>query len=321
MTVRQFIWGWQSTEFLIIFGMWHWLSSGPILLSLTTAILTMLVLRALIIGVICIVVSVEYSDQGLSAVRWIRYWLGEVTAFVCLYCLTQLLPRRWVQVKDTVLSHHVILAHGFLCNDGFWWRFVPRLHQTGLSVSSVEMPEAFASIDAFQQRLSEEIERVASINPDAVITLIGFSMGGLAARRLPRALQQRCELITLYTPHYGTLMAHIPRWVGAINGRQMCPGNPWLADLNRQPADFRRMLGVWTRHDTVVIPPIRSRAPFARWAQSGSGHLSASLDGQLHQRLLDWITRESAQADGQGTVIRVSKSSASNSALKQSMMS
>ncbi|EAR08563.1 putative lipase transmembrane protein [Reinekea sp. MED297] len=283
--------------------------------------MTMLALRALLIGVICIVVTVQFSHQSLSPWRWVRYWVQEFVAFVSLYSVMQALPRRWVQPNDPVTNHHVILAHGFLCNDGFWWRFVPRLRQAGLSVSSVEMPGAFASIEEFQQRLSAEIERVSSINPDAVITLVGFSMGGLAARCLPRKQQQRCELITLYTPHYGTLMAYVPRWVGATNGRQMCPGNPWLSGLKRHPIAFRRMLGVWTRHDTIVIPPIRSRAPFDNWAQSGQGHLSASLDGSLHQRLLDWITEEHSQPDGHGTVIKVSKSNDSNSALKQSMMS
>lgn len=288
MTVRQFIWSWQSAEFSAFWVLWSVVTGLPGV-AVLRAVLSMLLLRALIIGLVCVLVTGHFSQNSLSPVKWIRYWIGEVAAFVSLYSLWQMLPRRRVQPVESVSGHHVILAHGFLCNDGFWFRLIPRLQRAGFSVSTVEQPEVFGDIDDFQQRLCSETERVLAENPMVRVTLVGFSMGGLAARRLPVALQQRCDLITVYSPHFGTVQARLTRPFRAVNGRQMRPGNPWLRTLNQAPIGYRRTLGFWSEHDTIIAPPIRGRAPFEHRTRLGYGHLSAALDRDLHRQLVAWL--------------------------------
>lgn len=293
MTVRQFIWAWQSAEFVAIWVLGQLCLGLTWPLALLFAVGTMLALRGLLLGVVCVLIAGHFSQQRLSPVQWGRYWAGEVTAFICLYGVTQVLPRRWFRPVDDVSEQHVILAHGFLCNDGFWFRLIPRLHRAGFSVSTVEMREAFASIDDLQRNLGAEIQRVSDRNPNAQITLIGFSMGGLAARRLPYSVQQRCRLIAIYTPHYGSLLAHLTRPLKALNGRQMQPGSTWLRGLNQSADGFERKLGFWTHHDTVVVPPMRSRPCFAERSCAGKGHLSAALDADLHWEIVEWIRQNS----------------------------
>jgi triacylglycerol esterase/lipase EstA (alpha/beta hydrolase family) len=95
--------------------------------------------------------------------------------------------------------------------------------------------------------------------------LVGHSMGGLAARawRAEDPSAQRLHsLITIGTPHQGTVMA---RFGHGLAARQMRPHSAWLAQLQAQdtPAHARRTLCFYSACDNVVIPSTAAALPGA----------------------------------------------------------
>ena len=118
-------------------------------------------------------------------------------------------------------------------------------------------------------------------------------MGGLAARAWlrndPHALARAARLITLGTPHHGTVLANLG--VGA-NARQMrCSqaGEPsaWLRALaaGESAAARARMVSIWTYHDNIVAPqhpaawtapPISPCPAWATWRWAATGGYSTA---------------------------------------------
>lgn len=292
VTVRQFIRGWQLCEWVILFLLILIVTGQPWPVSLLLSVCAMLALRALIIGLVAGAVALRFGAAPVSWSVFLRYWLEETLAFTLLYAFYQAVPRRWVSADDPVTDHHVILVHGFLCNDGLWFRLIPELRKAGLSVSTVEMSQAFASINRFSSLIDTEIQRVRAACPETRLSVVAFSMGGLAARQLPVSVQQQCELLTVYSPHSGTLLARLAALVAAKNGQQMCPGSTWLQQLNAKTPDFKRQMGIWTAHDTIVLPAVNSRPPFAERMRSGHGHLSAAIDKELHRDIVAWLVAD-----------------------------
>lgn len=93
--------------------------------------------------------------------------------------------------------------------------------------------------------------------------LVGFSMGGLISRYYLQRLdgmQRVRRFITLSTPHNGSRLAYL---LANLGGRQMRPGSPFLADLNRdvQNLDQVGIVSIWTPLDLMILPPSSSRLP------------------------------------------------------------
>lgn len=286
VTVRGFIWSWQLVELLVIT---YWLAnSGTGLLKAgASAILIMIGLRFLVIGFVAAYVVFRPGSQDRAFTYFLSSWLGEAFAFCRLYFWYQALPRRWVTPNVRRIGQkHVILVHGFLCNDGFWYALRPKIEAQGYTVTTVEQPKAFASIEYFSALIQQEVERLDSNGRDIQISVIAFSMGGLAARHLPAAVQKRIQLITVCTPHWGTALAELPGELFAGNGAQMTPKNPWILGLNSRPIQFQSGFGFWSVHDSIVVPPELSIPPFDSAPVFGMGHLQASGHKALHERLI-----------------------------------
>lgn len=290
MTVRQFIWGWQLLEAAVLFMIFSLVAGHSWSAAMGYVLLTMVLLRALVIGGVLLAVIAYFGDAKLGMIDGVKCWIEETFAFVLLYGWFQAIPRQFTRFNELPGKHHVVLVHGFLCNDGFWYRLAPELQRAGMTVSTVEMPMAFAGIDRFTDLLAQELQRLRAKNPEAQISIVAFSMGGLAARNLPEEWQRECELLTVYSPHQGTVLAGLTGPIGAVNGRQMRPGSAWLHQLEVRPWAFSRAAGFWTAHDTIVLPAVNSRPPFTETMRTGHGHLSAAIDRTLHRDILKWLT-------------------------------
>jgi pimeloyl-ACP methyl ester carboxylesterase len=293
LNVRFLIWIWQLGVSVIVF----WLTVPlklSFLLHVLFVVLILLTVRSLVIGVYGFVLAASYRDEKLSYRQFFKYWVGETLAFSSLYYFYQLLPRHWLAKEKIVSKNHVILVHGFFCNDGMWFRLRPKLQQAGYSVSTVEMPQAFASVNAFTDLIRQEIVRVQQELPGVNLTVIGFSMGGLATRNLPVGIQEDVNLITLNSPHQGSWLAAIPGFFKAPNGRQMTPGSDWLKQLNERELNFKQAAGIWTTHDTIVIPAKNSIPPFHPLKLRGRGHLHIAIDDKAHRHLIRVLSVMSA---------------------------
>jgi triacylglycerol lipase len=96
--------------------------------------------------------------------------------------------------------------------------------------------------------------------------LVGFSMGGLVSRYYVQRLGglDRVEhLVTLASPHNGTVLAHLIPNRGC---REMRPGSPFLRDLARDAArlDTVKFTSLYTPYDLVIVPAHSSVMPQAR---------------------------------------------------------
>ena len=285
LTVRRLIWLWQCLEFFLLYWIWRQFHDGVLAISVLT-LFTMVSLRLLLMGVHVSVIAHMSATSKMSIKSFMCFCFNEFLSFCYLYFWWQAKPRTLFMREPVVRDKHVILVHGFFCNDGFWFQLAPKLLSDGYSVTGVEMSSVFSSIDQFTVLLEQEIGRCLAENSMAEITVVSFSMGGLAARNLPSDVQQKIHLITLYTPHGGTKLASIISLFGAKNGKQMSAGSFWTYSCNSQPSNFIDAVGIWSEHDTIVVPSFNAVPPFHALRLHGRGHLSAAIDGKLHRHIL-----------------------------------
>lgn len=152
----------------------------------------------------------------------------------------------------------VILIHGFICNRGYWRFFANALERARLGpVYGVTLEPVLGSIDEHARRLGEVIEQVCRSTGAPQVALVGHSMGGLISRAyLHSGGASRVErIVTLGSPHHGTLGAHPVRKL-AEDAKQMCIKSVWLTTLNAHesrpcPVPITSML---TPHDNIVYP-------------------------------------------------------------------
>lgn len=151
----------------------------------------------------------------------------------------------------------ILLIHGYL-NHGSVWRVLKRkLENVGLGpIYTVNLGSPFRSIRNYAEKVKEKAEAIAAETQREDLILIGHSMGGLVAAWYATQLAPPntvSDVITIGTPLFGTMMAHIG--VGA-NAREMEPNSPFLQELrdaialNKQ-IRFRHLA---TKSDLLIFP-------------------------------------------------------------------
>jgi len=173
----------------------------------------------------------------------------------------------------------VVLIHGVLVNDGVWLRLRRFVMGRGVApVYTINYGPPFADIERFAEQLAARVEAVCAVTGAPRVVLVAHSMGGLVARAYLRrhGPTRVARLVTLATPHHGSLLAY------SFPGRgltQMHPGNPWLEQLNRDEAKPSPLAvtSIWSRHDTMVMPQASSVLACAE---------NIALTGVAHNALL-----------------------------------
>jgi len=128
-------------------------------------------------------------------------------------------------------TSHVVLVHGFMDTGSVFKSLRRQLESNGhrCLAPNLRPRDARHGIEALAEHLRQEIE--GQIPHQQSFSMIGFSMGGLVARHYLQHLDgaKRCQrLITISSPHQGTLMAWLHPSKGA---KQMRPGSNFLEDL------------------------------------------------------------------------------------------
>ncbi len=160
----------------------------------------------------------------------------------------------------------VVLVHGLWNTVDIFWRLRSHLSERDWPVYGLSMTpnNGDIGIDEQAQQLKTYIE--TTLPPGQCFNLVGFSMGGLVSRyylqRLNGLVRVR-RLVTVATPHYGTVMAW-SRW--NIGGRQMRPGSQFLRNLNRDLGGLTALpiTTIWTPWDFLVVPANSCRLPIGR---------------------------------------------------------
>ncbi len=157
----------------------------------------------------------------------------------------------------------VILLHGLGDRARLFRHLVAKLDTDGRETHAFDfVPNGGqAPLEHLAKQAANYIE--THVAPHQPIDIVGFSMGGIVARYyLQRlgGLDRTHRLITIGSPHGGTLTAHLLPRHGA---RQMRPRSTFLKDLNHDVhrLGHLKVASIWTPYDLMILPTASARLP------------------------------------------------------------
>lgn len=186
----------------------------------------------------------------------------------------------------------VVLVHGLIDNRSIFAVMRRSLRRRGFAqVCSWNYSPLSSDVARCAADLGAHIEKVCEQTGHDRVHVVGHSLGGLIARyHLQRqGGDRRIEsLVTLGTPHQGSLLAHV---VPTPLIRQLRPGSPVLRELAEpQPACRSQVTAIYSDLDQIVLPTasgrcehpdLRARNVLVR----GVGHMSLPI----HRGVVDEV--------------------------------
>jgi pimeloyl-ACP methyl ester carboxylesterase len=197
--------------------------------------------------------------------------------------------QRGLLVRDVeAAGTPILLLHGMIDNRAIFTRLTRRLRAHGYRrVHSLNYSPATNDIRVAAESLAREIESLVAQSGHERVHLVGHSLGGLIARYYVQRLGGDARvgtLVTLGTPHHGTLAAHL---VPARLGRQLRPGSELFRELDLPaPGCATRIVAYWSNLDQLIVPHDNARLdhPDLRARNvlvHGVWHLSLPIDGRV----------------------------------------
>jgi triacylglycerol esterase/lipase EstA (alpha/beta hydrolase family) len=154
----------------------------------------------------------------------------------------------------------------------------------------VNLEPVFGPVERYADVVRDAIEKLRAATGAERITLVGHSMGGLAARTYLRhhghhAVQR---VVTIDTPHHGTLFATLGR---GSNARQMRNACEFVRALGRddEPVDF---VCFASQHDNLIVPRNNQVLAGAEavWFEE-IGHLAMLASDEVLEKLVEAVER------------------------------
>jgi pimeloyl-ACP methyl ester carboxylesterase len=186
----------------------------------------------------------------------------------------------------------VLLVHGFVDNRSIFAVMRHGLRRRGFaSVCSWNYSPLLSDVAQGARDLGRQIEKVCEQTGHDRIHVVGHSLGGLIARYHVQRQggDRRVEsLVTLGTPHQGSLWAHV---LPTPLVRQLRPGSPLLAELAEPaPGCGTPLTAIYSDLDQVVVPTSSGRCEHPDLAARnvlvhGVGHMSLPI----HRAVVDEV--------------------------------
>ena len=151
-------------------------------------------------------------------------------------------------------------------------------------VLTPNFPSIFATIGDYAEALHAEIERACAASGARQVMLLCHSMGGLAAREyLRRHGEGRvAKLITIATPHHGTVHARLGAGANAREMRQASAFLAALATREEEAGPACAAVSIYSTHDNLVAPRESARLEWARnVVLPGRGHVEILSSPEL----------------------------------------
>lgn len=295
-------------QFAIVFlaaGVIHYFSGIPLLFAFLAALATLALIR---LGIVTnnFVMCWWFSGKELSPMawhRWLRMLLREYWASLTTSSWTMPFPGRAADDFKAGTSLPVLLLHGYGCNSGYWKSMHEALRRAGIAHASVDLEPVFADMQLYQERVDYAVRELSARSGSARIVIVAHSMGGLVARVYLRlhGTERIARLITLGTPHHGTVLAHFSP---GDNCKQMrrsdCKTRScgWLEGLAASETAATRKLitSIYSRHDNIIVPPSSSMLEGAEnIAFDGIGHVELAGRHEI-QELVITLTKDAERA-------------------------
>jgi triacylglycerol lipase len=219
--------------------------------------------------------------------------LRERSADVGRYGYQDLTPRQrsLVVTNMDAASTPILLVHGMIDNRTIFTVLTRRLRAHGFErVVTLNYSPVTNDIRAAAEGLAVQVEALVARTGYERIHVVGHSLGGLIARYYVQRLGGDLRvhtLVTLGTPHHGTLAAHL---VPFQLCRQLRPSSDLYAELD-EPANCRtRFVAFWSDLDQLVVPHdnARLRHPDLTIDNEkvfGVGHMSLPINAAIVQKV------------------------------------
>lgn len=275
---------------LVRFAGWNWPEAGFAVFAFA------LVLRAVAIAATFLIAAGHASpvppEHRLGRFGRLKLYFAELGAYILIYTLYQPCESLFMGTEQPQPSPQgwlpVLLLHGYVCNRGFMLPLRRYLQAHGISAYSHNLEPVYAGMDSYADGLARRIEEIRAATGAEKLVIVALSMGGLVARAYLRKHGARhvAKLITLGTPHHGTLMARLG---AGENARQMVPGNAWLQRPN-EDAPTLPLVSVLSYQDNIVLPQETAVLAGAKivWL-SGMGHVSMPFSRRIREVALEEI--------------------------------
>jgi triacylglycerol lipase len=163
----------------------------------------------------------------------------------------------------------VLLLHGLSDTQAIFDRMATHLRQQGYAVFSLDFQPANASLglEPLAEQVAEYVSNHLPVNDP--FDVVGFSMGGIVGRYYVQRLggiQRVQRLITVASPHQGTLSAYTSTRLGSV---QMRPNSSFLQELNEDIAVLEQLnfTSIWTPLDLMILPAHSSHTPIGKNVQ------------------------------------------------------
>jgi pimeloyl-ACP methyl ester carboxylesterase len=186
----------------------------------------------------------------------------------------------------------VLLVHGLIDNRSIFAVMRRALRRRGFSsVCSWNYSPLLRDVARGARELGEHIDRLREQTGHERVHVVGHSLGGLMARyhvQLQGGDQRVQSLVTLGTPHQGSVLAHV---VPTPLIRQLRPGSHVFRDLQEPAPDVRTpVTAIYSDLDQVVLPTSSGRCEHPDLAARnilvrGVGHLSLPI----HRGVVDEV--------------------------------
>jgi pimeloyl-ACP methyl ester carboxylesterase len=155
----------------------------------------------------------------------------------------------------------ILLLHGIMDNRSVFTVFRRSLRRRGFGVVHAVNYSVFTEdIRTAAHRLHQQVDQVRELAGAERIHIVGHSLGGMIARYYVQRMGGSAAvdtLVTLGSPHGGTLAAHL---LPTPLARQLRPGSDVIAELEQPaPGCDTRFLVVWSRMDQMVLPQRNGR--------------------------------------------------------------
>lgn len=275
-----------------------------IVIVMLAGVWALIAVIALLVAATFVLARVKSSPRPapLGALGQAKLWCGEIAAAWSIFLIA--IPfERWLMARDhagpRTDSPPVLLIHGYVNNAGAMWRLRKALVHSGFRVYTLNLEPVYTSIDQYAPLIRARIEAVLAQSGAPDVTLVCHSMGGLAARAYLRDCARKkiapgvAKVVTLGSPHHGTVHARIEF---SPNGKQVVPGNAWLAELAAHEHGTWPcpLVSVYSFDDNIVAPQLSAQLDGARnIALSGIGHMSLPLS----RRVIEIVLREIGQRE------------------------